>query len=100
MTPNPHLAAWAAIVAQPVIGRVGHRRTHEAGPCHPQGQSPAWVTAKGASLAKLHRAFCATVTHDRRGEARECGAGPVRRPPRCVARPGVHVVPMQERKRA
>ena len=87
MSPDPHLATWAAIVAQPVVGRVGHHRTYEAGAAHPTGHAPAWVTARGCNVAKLHRAFCALVVHDRRGEDRECHTEAARVRRRRVAKP-------------
>lgn len=74
MTTNPSLAVWAAIVAQPILGRTGNTQTYPAGPAHPTGHAPAWVTAHGCDLALLHAAHCASVVHDRRGEDRECHA--------------------------
>lgn len=94
---NPLLPIWAAIVAQPVLGRVGHHRTQEPGPAHPARPAPAWVTARGVSLARLHAAFCATVTHERGRGAAECGAGPVRRLQLRVASAKGKVVPMRRR---
>jgi len=100
MTSDPHLAIWAAIVAQPVVGRVGHHRTYEAGAAHPTGHAPAWCGAKGCDVVKLHRAFCALVVHDRRGEEAECGTGAVRRRQRRVARPTSNVVRIDRKRTA
>jgi hypothetical protein len=85
MTPDL-LAAWSAILKAPVIGRVGSRLVYPGGPAHPTGRHPAWVGAKGCDLAKLHRAFCATLVNARRPEALECHAGPVRRARRRVVK--------------
>jgi hypothetical protein len=75
MTP---LHVWAAICDAPVIGRVGHRRTHEGGQAHPLGHAPAWVTPRGCDLGALHAAHSAHVVVDRRGEHRECAVSSAR----------------------
>jgi hypothetical protein len=95
MTANPLLATWAAIATQRVIGRVGHHVTHQAGPAHPTGHAPKWVTSQGVNLAALHAAYSATVVHDRRGEDRECSIGRIRRvkPRKRVAR--TNVIPIR-----
>lgn len=72
-------SVWAAICDAPVIGRVGHRRTYEGGPAHPQTPAPAWVTLRGVDLAVLHLAYSAHVVLARRGEDRECATEPARR---------------------
>jgi hypothetical protein len=93
MTSNPLLPTWAAIVAHSVIagraeapaervpeirrGTIGHRLTQPAGPAHPQGHAPRWVTARGVDLQALHAAHSALVVHDRRGEDRECQVGKI-----------------------
>ena len=94
------LAAWAAIVQSPVLGRVGHKLTQPGGPAHPQGKAPAWATSHGCDLVKLHRAHCAHVVHERRGEALECQAGSVRRRRTRVARPKSNILTMARMRRS
>jgi hypothetical protein len=97
---NPHLALWQRIVDAPVIGQVGHRRTQEAGGCHPQGRAPAWCTSKGISLTLLHRAHAALLCHDRPVEADEDTCGVVRVTRAKRVRQAGNVVKMKERRTA
>ena len=75
---NAQLPAWAAICQAEVLGRVGHRRTQEAGFTHPAGHAPAWVTPSGCDLALLHRTHVALVVQAARGDVPEALVGPVR----------------------
>lgn len=89
-------SVWAAICAAPVIGRVGHRRTYEGGPAHPQTPAPAWVTLRGVDLAVLHLAHSAHVVVERRGEHRECAVSSARvLRPRRLRRPA-NVIPIRK----
>ena len=98
MTAPALLAAWAAIVAAPVIGRVGHHRTHQAGPAHPQGYAPAWARGRhGCDLAALHAAHVATLLHDRPIEAATCQAMPAKRTRRRVVKAKGNVLRMARR---
>lgn len=97
MIASASLVAWAAIVDAPVLGRVGHHRTYDAGPAHPIGHAPAWVTAQGCDLARLHATHSAYVVHECRGEALECQAQPAKRPRKRVARTKGNVLKMARR---
>lgn len=67
-----HLAEWQAVLDAPAIGRLGNRLTYEAGPAHPHGYAPCWVTAHGADLGRLHTAYIARRLSEHRGEDTEC----------------------------
>jgi hypothetical protein len=98
---TPDLAAWAAIVAQPVIGQTGHRLTHPGGAANPTRKAPLWITAKGVNRKALAAAHVATLTAERREDDSACG--PVRsRPLKAVARPTgkSNVVSMDRRRTA